>query len=154
MSHRPDHRLPHRPTSQDREGTAARTESDCRQLYSGTKICVVEANGCQRGTLDSSCPSPRSQWCAAPGSAAGWSGTAAFGPASRGTTSIGIEEPPLFSVPGVLPGVFIVRPDGTLYCGTVQTMPFARSHFDKLPAAIDFAVAKNYPARGEYTGPA
>jgi hypothetical protein len=68
---------------------------------------------------------------------------------SRGVTSIGIEEPPLFSEPGV----FIVRPDGTLYYGAVQTMPFARPHFDELLAAIDFALAKNYPARGEYAGP-
>jgi peroxiredoxin len=67
---------------------------------------------------------------------------------SRGTTSIGIEEPPLFAEPGV----FIVRPDGTLYYGAVQTMPFARPHFDELLAAIDFAVANNYPARGEYVG--
>jgi peroxiredoxin len=68
---------------------------------------------------------------------------------SRGTTSIGIEEPALFSEPGV----FIVRPDGTLYYGAVQTMPFARPHFDELLAAIDFALAKNYPARGEFAGP-
>lgn len=68
---------------------------------------------------------------------------------SRGMTSIGIEEPALFSEPGV----FIVRPDGTLYYGAVQTMPFARPHFDELLAAIDFALAKNYPARGEYAGP-
>jgi peroxiredoxin len=67
---------------------------------------------------------------------------------SRGTTSIGIEEPALFSEPGV----FLVRPDGTLYYGAVQTMPFARPHFDELLAALDFALAKNYPARGEYTG--
>jgi peroxiredoxin len=67
---------------------------------------------------------------------------------SRGVTSIGIEEPPLFAEPGL----FIVRPDGTLYYGAVQTMPFARPHFDELLAAIDFAVAKNYPARGEYGG--
>ncbi|MGE0348644.1 peroxiredoxin-like family protein [Hydrogenophaga sp.] len=67
---------------------------------------------------------------------------------SRGTTSIGIEEPALFSEPGV----FLVRPDGTLYYGAVQTMPFARPHFDELLAAVDFALAKNYPARGEYTG--
>ena len=67
---------------------------------------------------------------------------------SRGTTSIGIEEPALFSEPGV----FLVRPDGSLYYGAVQTMPFARPHFDELLAAIDFAVAKDYPARGEYTG--
>jgi peroxiredoxin len=68
--------------------------------------------------------------------------------ASRGATSIGIEEPALFAEPGV----FLVRPDGTLYYGAVQTMPFARPHFDELLAAIDFAVAKNYPARGEYAG--
>ena len=67
---------------------------------------------------------------------------------SRGKTSTGIEEPPLFSEPGV----FLVRADGTLYYGAVQTMPFARPHFDELMAAVDFALAKDYPARGEYTG--
>jgi peroxiredoxin len=67
---------------------------------------------------------------------------------SRGVTSIGIEEPALFAEPGL----FLVRPDGTLYYGAVQTMPFARPHFDELLGAIDFAIAKNYPARGEYTG--
>jgi peroxiredoxin len=68
---------------------------------------------------------------------------------SRGQTSIGIEEPALFSEPGV----FIVRPDGTLYYGSTQTMPFARPQFQDLLGAIDFAVAKDYPARGEYIGP-
>lgn len=67
--------------------------------------------------------------------------------ASRGKTSIGIDEPALFSEPGV----FIVRPDGTLYYGAVQTMPFARPPFQDLLGAIDFAIAKDYPARGEYT---
>ena len=67
---------------------------------------------------------------------------------SRGMTSIGVEEPALFSEPGV----FLVRPDGTLYYGAVQTMPFARPHFDELRDALDFALAKRYPARGEYTG--
>jgi peroxiredoxin len=67
---------------------------------------------------------------------------------SRGLTSIGIEEPALFSEPGV----FIVRPDGTLYYGSTQTMPFARPLFQDLLGAIDFAVVKDYPARGEYTG--
>lgn len=68
--------------------------------------------------------------------------------ASRGKTSIGIEEPALFSEPGL----FLVRPDGTLYYGAVQTMPFARPQFQDLLGAIDFAIAKDYPARGEYTG--
>jgi peroxiredoxin len=67
---------------------------------------------------------------------------------SRGTTSIGIEEPALFAEPGL----FFVRPDGSLYYGAVQTMPFARPHFDELLAALDFALAKDYPARGEYAG--
>jgi peroxiredoxin len=67
---------------------------------------------------------------------------------SRGKTSIGIEEPALFSEPGV----FLVRPDGTLYYGSVQTMPFARPQFQDLLGAVDFALAKDYPARGEYTG--
>lgn len=69
---------------------------------------------------------------------------------SRGKTSAGIEEPPLFSEPGV----FLVRPDGTLYYGAVQTMPFARPQFQDLLGAIDFAAAKDYPARGEYAGEA
>ena len=67
---------------------------------------------------------------------------------SRGKTSIGIEEPALFSEPGL----FIVNPDQTLYFASVQTMPFVRPHFSELLGAIDFAISNNYPARGEYTG--
>jgi len=67
---------------------------------------------------------------------------------SRGKTSIGIEEPALFSEPGI----FLVRPDGTLYFSAVQTMPFARPNFADLLGAIDFAITKDYPARGEYAG--
>lgn len=67
---------------------------------------------------------------------------------SRGLTSIGLEEPTLFSEPGV----FIVRPDGTLYYGAVQTMPFARPSFSDLLGAIDFAIKVDYPSRGEYQG--
>lgn len=66
-----------------------------------------------------------------------------------GKTSIGVEEPALFAEPGV----FLVRPDQTLYYGAVQTMPFARPSFADLMLAIDFAITKNYPARGEYAGP-
>ena len=64
---------------------------------------------------------------------------------SRGLTSAGIEEPPLFAEPGL----FLVKPDGTLYWASEQSMPFARPHFTEIAAAIDFAVSKNYPARGE-----
>lgn len=67
---------------------------------------------------------------------------------SRGLTSIGIEEPALFSEPGL----FMVTPDQSLYYGSVQTMPFVRPHFSELVAALDFAISKDYPARGEYVG--
>jgi peroxiredoxin len=63
----------------------------------------------------------------------------------RGMTSAGVEEPALFAEPGL----FLVKPDGTLYWASVSTMPFARPHFAEIGAAIDFAVTKNYPARGE-----
>lgn len=66
--------------------------------------------------------------------------------AGRGKTSIGIDEPALFAEPGL----FVVNADGTLYYGSVQTMPFVRPHFRELVAALDFAIDKNYPARGEY----
>lgn len=64
---------------------------------------------------------------------------------SRGMTSAGVEEPALFSEPGV----FLIRPDLTLYWASVQTMPFARPHFQEMLGAIDFVRAKDYPARGE-----
>jgi hypothetical protein len=64
---------------------------------------------------------------------------------SRGKTSLGIEEPERFSEPGV----FLVRPDGTLYWAAVQTMPFARPHFREMLAALDFVAKNDYPARGE-----
>ncbi len=67
---------------------------------------------------------------------------------SRGLTTIGIEEPALFSEPGV----FLVNSDQTLYYGSVQTMPFVRPHFSELVGALDFTIANDYPARGEYVG--
>jgi hypothetical protein len=64
---------------------------------------------------------------------------------SRGKTSAGIEETSFFNEPGL----FLIRPDRTLYCASVQTMPFARPHFADLITALDFIIEKNYPARGE-----
>jgi peroxiredoxin len=63
----------------------------------------------------------------------------------NGKTSAGVEEPPLFSEPAL----YLVRPDGTLYFGSVQTMPFARPHFADILMAIDYVVKNDYPARGE-----
>ena len=67
---------------------------------------------------------------------------------SRGKTSIGIEEPALFSEPGV----FLVKADGTIYYLSVQSMPFVRPNFAELVAALDFTIKNDYPARGEYAG--
>lgn len=65
----------------------------------------------------------------------------------RGTTSIGIEEPAIFSEPGL----FLVRPDGTLFFAMTQTMPFARPRFADVVSAIKYVLDKDYPARGEVT---
>jgi len=64
---------------------------------------------------------------------------------SNGKTSIGIEEPELFSEPGV----FLVKSDQTLYYASVQTMPFVRPKFAEMIPALDFIIDKGYPARGE-----
>ncbi len=64
---------------------------------------------------------------------------------SRGKTSAGVVEPDQFNEPGV----FLIKPDQTLYASSVATMPFARPHFKEVLAAIDFIVEKDYPARGE-----
>ena len=64
---------------------------------------------------------------------------------SRGKTSAGVEEPPLFNEPGLI----LVRPDGTLYAALVGSMPFGRPHFSEVLKALDFIVEKDYPARGE-----
>lgn len=63
----------------------------------------------------------------------------------RGTTSAGVEEPPLFNEPGL----FLVRPDGTLYASLVATMPFVRPNLRELLKSLDYIIENDYPARGE-----
>lgn len=55
------------------------------------------------------------------------------------------DEPEVFFEPGL----FLIKPDNTLYSASIQTMPFARPKFDELLKAIDFLLDKDYPARGE-----
>jgi len=55
------------------------------------------------------------------------------------------EEPDTFFEPGL----FLIKPDGNLYCSSIQSMPFARPSFDEILTAIDFVQEKDYPARGE-----
>lgn len=60
------------------------------------------------------------------------------------STAIAEKETPVF----VEPGVFLIRPDQTLYAASIQTMPFARPHFDEILGAVQFVTENNYPARG------
>lgn len=64
---------------------------------------------------------------------------------SRGKATNGVEEPATFSEPGL----FVVRPDGTLYWAATQTMPFSRPHFAEMVQAFDMVHKIDYPARGE-----
>ena len=65
--------------------------------------------------------------------------------AGIGRTSGGADEPSRF----VEPGLFLVRPNRTLYFASVQTMPFARPSVEDVLKAIVYILDKNYPARGE-----
>ncbi len=68
-----------------------------------------------------------------------------FVSSARGKTSLGIEEPRNF----IEPGLFLIRPDRTLFFSSVQSMPFARPRVDDLISAIDYVVKNDYPPRGE-----
>ena len=63
------------------------------------------------------------------------------------SSSNGASEPERFSEPAL----YMIRPDGTLYFGAVQTMPFARPQFADIVKAAKFVIDKDYPARGEVT---
>ena len=63
----------------------------------------------------------------------------------KGKSSLGIEEPAFFSEPGM----FLIRPDQSLYFSVIQTMPFARPELSQVLNAIDFVLKNDYPARGE-----
>lgn len=47
------------------------------------------------------------------------------------------------------PGLFIVRPDGTLYASVVGTLPFLRPDLDEVVEMIRWVNENDYPARGE-----
>jgi peroxiredoxin len=47
------------------------------------------------------------------------------------------------------PGLFIIRPDATLYASVVGTMPFLRPDLDDVVKTIRWVNDNDYPARGE-----
>ena len=54
-------------------------------------------------------------------------------------------EPELFSEPGL----FLVRPDGTLYYAAINSMPFGRPDLTAMTKSIGWILENDYPARGE-----
>ena len=61
---------------------------------------------------------------------------------SKGITPL---EPPLFNEPGI----FLLRPDRTLYAAFVQSTAMMRPAFDDLLRALDIIIREKYPIRGE-----
>ena len=59
----------------------------------------------------------------------------------------GSEEPERFSEPGL----FLIRPDGTLFFAVTQSAPFTRPSLDELLQGIDYVQDNDYPARGTAT---
>ncbi|KAB8153451.1 redoxin domain-containing protein [Kordia sp. TARA_039_SRF] len=55
------------------------------------------------------------------------------------------KEPEYFTEPGL----FILKPDGTVYWESIQSMPFARPSFNDVLSGIDYILNEGYPARGE-----
>lgn len=63
----------------------------------------------------------------------------------RGRTSMGVDEPEKFSEPGL----FLIRPDNTLYAAYIQSTPFVRPKAADLVRAVERIREKDYPARGQ-----
>lgn len=59
----------------------------------------------------------------------------------------GSDEPDTFSEPGL----FLIRPDGTLFFAQIQSAPFTRPSIDELLSGVDFVMENDYPARGTLT---
>ncbi|MGB3798130.1 MAG: peroxiredoxin-like family protein [Alteraurantiacibacter sp.] len=59
----------------------------------------------------------------------------------------GSEEPEMFSEPGL----FLLRPDRSIFFAVTQSAPFTRPSLDELLKGIDFAIDKDYPTRGTLT---
>lgn len=56
----------------------------------------------------------------------------------------GSDEPDLFSEPGL----FVVKPDGSLYAEYLQNTPFGRPPLDDIIQGLEFVVENDYPVRG------
>ena len=59
----------------------------------------------------------------------------------------GSKEPDVFSEPGL----FLLKPDRSVYLAITQNMPITRPSLDELIEGIDFLSDKDYPTRGTLT---
>jgi peroxiredoxin len=65
-----------------------------------------------------------------------------------GMNARGILEPDFF----VEPAMFLVRPDGTLFSGIVQTMPVGRPRLEDLLRGLEYVINTGMEPRGTYDG--
>lgn len=54
-------------------------------------------------------------------------------------------EPSLF----LEPGLFVIRPDQSVYAAVIQTMPFSRPTGEQLLSSLTYITENDYPSRGE-----
>lgn len=47
------------------------------------------------------------------------------------------------------PGLFLVKPDGTVYYEALTSMPWGRPRLDDIVNGVDYVLQSDYPARGE-----
>jgi peroxiredoxin len=60
----------------------------------------------------------------------------------------GSYQPDVFSEPGM----FVIRPDNTIFMIQIQSCPFTRPSMAQLFDGLSFAADRNYPPRGTYKG--
>lgn len=58
--------------------------------------------------------------------------------------SISDAEPDYFCEPGL----FVIKPDGSLYAQIIQNTPFGRPNLDELISGLNYVVENDYPVRG------
>ena len=61
------------------------------------------------------------------------------------SASIKEEEPDFFGEPGL----FLIRPDQTLYYTAYNSMPIGRPDLKEVIEFVKFVLKKDYPSRGE-----
>ena len=47
------------------------------------------------------------------------------------------------------PGLFLIRPDNSVYYVAINSIPWGRPHLPTFIKAIDYIISNDYPARGE-----